>query len=287
MSDNDSDYEQPATSKPKTKASVQSETKKNVKNRNRPKRYLSLSIEEKKKILNMLETSTIAQVALKVNMPRSSIYNVVKRKDELIELSNKIGSASSRTRKRLRAVKHPQLDTAVNDWYNEQQQNGVVLADAIIRKKCFDLHKKMCTDSKCSFNASTGWLKSFKSRYIRIDDADNVSQTDDEFQEATKLPVQFAATEEGDELDNFNESFQEVSLIIKNEQVPIGSNELSVDPFSSDGSNDLATSRQLLKTILERIDDLREALKTYGDSSKVSTFNDWYAEYTKKLLATI
>ena len=132
----------PKTSKTKRKAEMQSTST--------PKR-INLSIEGKREIIrkyDSLPKMSIESAAEKLNLPKSSLWNILSKRKEIF-------AAPKGEMKRSRVGNDAMVENYLMRWFDTVSEKHAKITHEILRAKAEELAKKLGHDE---FKASSGWL---------------------------------------------------------------------------------------------------------------------------------
>lgn len=123
------------------------------------RKHKTLTLKDKMQIINMLDNGeSMADVALHYGIGRSTIYDIKLRRTKIMANVNNI----SENRKTLKFGKHPELDSALYNWFLEQRAMDIVVNGDKLKEMAKEIYKRI---AKRDFKASSGWLDKFKKRY--------------------------------------------------------------------------------------------------------------------------
>lgn len=158
------------------------------------KKLQFLSLKSKIDILNKLQDGVKpVRIAKEYGIALSTISRLKKCKTSLREAMNMYQNNSDR--RSLRGTFHPQMESALHQWYLDQTEKGVPVTGSVLRLKAREINKKI-RENDLEFRASPGWMDKFKKRYgIRLKSSRGERQTTDniafEFDdnEETEIPI--------------------------------------------------------------------------------------------------
>lgn len=131
-----------------------------------PKKRNSITIEQQKQIVDMIDANIKYKEIEKVTgVKKTTIGAIKKRRNKLVNVIALDDAADLKSRKRLRPVTHPRVDRAVYLWFLQQRDAHVPVSNEVLKEKALFFHSKMCTEAGCPFVAGNSWVTSFKSRH--------------------------------------------------------------------------------------------------------------------------
>lgn len=125
---------------------------------NRKKRNM-LPIKDKMDIIKMLDNGeSMANIALQYGIGRSTVYDIKLNRTKIMANVHNI----SEKRKTLKFGRHPELDSALYNWFLEQRAMDVVINGDHLKDKAMEISKRF---KNWNFKASSGWLHKYKQRF--------------------------------------------------------------------------------------------------------------------------
>lgn len=121
-----------------------------------------LSVAQQKAILELVDQGHPSRWIENETGVKMHTIRGIKRRREKIETA--LGSTRI-THKKIRDVKHPNVEKALYLWFLQSREANVRLSDAILQAKALDFHKLLCETATCKFVASSGWVDKFKKRH--------------------------------------------------------------------------------------------------------------------------
>lgn len=125
-----------------------------------------LTLEKKLEIVNELKKGvTPAALSVQYDVPRSTIYDIKSKSDEIEKFASQMESQDGRPnqRKVMKKAANEVLDTALYLWFIQKRSEGIPLSGPIIAEKAIFFNNKLNGDA--AFKASSGWLDRFKHRH--------------------------------------------------------------------------------------------------------------------------
>ena len=123
-----------------------------------------LTLKDKIKIYEQYRKGASAnQLASEYNIGKSSVYNIVRQKDQFKKYDGVLDKGLSKNKKTMKTAVNPGLDKALYLWFSQKYSQGLSISGPLLCKKALDFNKKL-GDSD-SFVASKGWLTNFKNRH--------------------------------------------------------------------------------------------------------------------------
>ncbi|XP_026475686.1 jerky protein homolog-like [Ctenocephalides felis] len=125
-----------------------------------------LSMKDKYDIIRRLDEGEPAiKLAIEYGVGKSTISYIRKQKSDIIEFISKIDSADGvKERKTMRLAENKVADEAIYRWIIiEKRSQGEQINGPILCEKAMELNQQY--GGPPNFQASTGWLKRFKSRH--------------------------------------------------------------------------------------------------------------------------
>lgn len=116
------------------------------------KKQITLSMEQRLKVLEDIKVSSAAVVAIKYNVDRSRIRRIKRNAAKILEFADK-----NRIQKRRQSIRKPlyeELDQHLLTWFKEKKTSGDHLSDALLFKRATELRENM--GSYSSFRVSDG-----------------------------------------------------------------------------------------------------------------------------------
>ena len=126
------------------------------------------SLQEKIELLDKVKKhpqSSRRELAELFKIPRSTLNRLISNEEQLRSRWGEVsrnGKESTKKLKRLRKGKDPEVDTALNDWFETVTSRGQKLSGPMLKEKAEDLAKKL---GNHSFVATEGWLSRWKARH--------------------------------------------------------------------------------------------------------------------------
>ncbi|CAK1602053.1 unnamed protein product [Parnassius mnemosyne] len=123
-----------------------------------------LSMKDKYEINKRLEEGESAtKLSLEYQVGKSTITDIKKKQKTNISnvISQLDSSNGSTSRKTMKLASNTNLDDAVYNWFTQKRSQGETISDPILCEKAVQFNEKIGGSS--NFQASTGWLKQFKS----------------------------------------------------------------------------------------------------------------------------
>lgn len=129
------------------------------------RKHVSLSIKTKVEILRKIERgSSVISVCEEYGVGRSTIYDIIKKKKELLEFfADSDSPLEMADRKTMHSVKNKDLDKVMIEWFRQRRRENVPLTGPILMQQAKIFHKEMKLTNSSEY--STGWLKRFKQRH--------------------------------------------------------------------------------------------------------------------------
>jgi hypothetical protein len=136
--------------------------------KNKRKRVV-LSLQTKLEIAEAIEngSSTPSMLCKKYNIGRSTVGNIVKKKESILRAAKESPAGISSNRKTLYGARHPQLEKALCSWVKQQRASNNVVSQGLLVQKAQWIYKKMVEHGvydRAPFTASSGWINGFKIR---------------------------------------------------------------------------------------------------------------------------
>ena len=128
-----------------------------------------LSLKEKIEVLDKIKkqspNSSQREFAEVFKIPRSTLTRLIKKEKEIRSSWREVtshGHKPTTKLKRLRKGKEPEVDTALNQWFDAVTSKGEKLSGRMLKEKAEDLAKKL---GHRHFIATEGWLSRWKARH--------------------------------------------------------------------------------------------------------------------------
>lgn len=131
-----------------------------------PKRKrIVLSMRDKYEINKRLEEGESAtKLSNEYKVGKSTITDIKKQKTSITNFISKLDSThGSSSRKTMKLATNTDLDDTVYKWFTQKRSQGEPISGPILCEKAIQFNEKLGGPS--NFQASTGWLKRFKSRH--------------------------------------------------------------------------------------------------------------------------
>lgn len=131
-----------------------------------PKRKrVVLSMKDKYEINKRLEEGESAtKLSIEYKVGKSTITDIKKQKTSISNFISQLDSSDgSSSRKTMKLASNTNLDDAVFKWFTQKRCQGEPISGPILCEKAVQFNEKLGGTS--NFQASTGWLKRFKSRH--------------------------------------------------------------------------------------------------------------------------
>lgn len=125
----------------------------------------TLSINDKRKLLDRVDAgASMRMMCEEFDIKTSTFYDIKKNKEKIRRHSLTLDDPGSSTKqkKRIRAVKHVDLDEAVYRWYKQERASNVSVRGIDIQHAAGRLAEHLGIRN---FVASSGWLYNFRSRH--------------------------------------------------------------------------------------------------------------------------
>ncbi|XP_026479269.1 jerky protein homolog-like [Ctenocephalides felis] len=124
-----------------------------------------LSMKDKYDIIRRLDEGELpTKLALEYGVGKSTVSDIRKQKFDIIEFISKIDSVDRvNERKTMRLAENKVADEAVYRWLIEKRSQGEQINGPILCEKAMELYQQY--GGPPNFQATTGWLKRFKSRH--------------------------------------------------------------------------------------------------------------------------
>lgn len=129
----------------------------------------TMTIMDKYKIIELREKGlTVSKIVKETGIPRNTVYGILRKKEvinkEVMKTKQIVNNTLLNKRKRVKKVTHPELEDALHLWFTNKRENNIPISDLMMRQQAMIFHRSFCTQSDCSFVASTGWFQKFKIR---------------------------------------------------------------------------------------------------------------------------
>lgn len=128
-----------------------------------------LTLQQKIEVLNKIKekppNTPLREFEKFLNVSKSVISRLKKDEISLREKWNESQNANESTRKRKREGKDPDVDEALNKWFELTTGRGVNVSGPLLKKKAEELAEKMGHNE---FVASDGWLSRWKVRHAIV-----------------------------------------------------------------------------------------------------------------------
>lgn len=155
-------------------------------NKENDRKRKRLSIEDKVKIIEKLNRGADHKsIMQEYGIAKSTVADIQKSGDKILSFANSSDSTFSFTkRKSMKKSTYEDVDKALLQWFNQERAIGRYISGPMLAKQAKFFYKAFGLEG--DFNASSGWLTRFKSRYgIRIhvtaSDTTNVDGSIEEF----------------------------------------------------------------------------------------------------------
>ena len=121
----------------------------------------ALNLDDKVKAINLCDGGKSCRaVAKEMDVGRTHIMNILKRKSEILDdLKNNISGSRKRQR---RATGNEDINQLCWDWFQEATGRRINISDPLIQEQALQFAKDLGVDQ---FKASNGWLQSFLKRH--------------------------------------------------------------------------------------------------------------------------
>ncbi|XP_046396683.1 jerky protein homolog-like [Ischnura elegans] len=131
----------------------------------RKRKRVVLDICQKLKIVERVsEGESPAKLAAESGIGITTVRDIVKKKDELLDFASKTDNLMTlRRRKSMKGSPYSDVDNAVYQWYQQKRREGVAVNGPMICEQARLFHQQLRGDG--TFSASSGWLTSFKDRH--------------------------------------------------------------------------------------------------------------------------
>jgi len=136
-------------------------------NRSEPKRKKSvLSIKQKEDVIKSIEERGLSfeKVAADNNLGLSTVYKIVKKKEQLVEFTK--NNPNSAIRKALKSTAFPELEKALLEWFNKQRLENQPITQIILASKSRELYDQIYKGKENAkpFKGSFGFIQKFCTR---------------------------------------------------------------------------------------------------------------------------
>ncbi|KAL0871135.1 hypothetical protein ABMA27_004918 [Loxostege sticticalis] len=131
-----------------------------------PKRKrVVISVSDKYDIIKRLEEGeTAPKLAKEYNISKTTIHDIRNNKTKIINFIAQLKSTEGSTsRKSMKPPMDIDLDNALYTWFTEKRSQRYYITGPILREMAIELNRVLGGPS--NFQASSGWLKSFKARH--------------------------------------------------------------------------------------------------------------------------
>lgn len=125
-----------------------------------------LTIEKKLEIIREIKKgSSASSLSVQFGVPRTTISDLKKNADDIIQFATRMESLDGRPKKRktMRSAKNEALDDALYLWFAQKRSEGIPLSGPLVSEKALVFNQKFNGDPE--FKASSGWLERFKNRH--------------------------------------------------------------------------------------------------------------------------
>jgi hypothetical protein len=177
-----------------------------------PKRKKSvLSIKQKENVIKSIEEQgkSAEQVAIDNNLSVSTVYKIVKNKEQLFEFTK--NNPNSAFRKALKLTTFPELEKALLEWFKQQQKENQPITQLLLALKSRELYDQIYKGQKNAkpFKGSFGFIQKFCQRnQISLKNINGKS-------DSNRIP---------DNIEANNEGFLSLNDCCPNEQVMVNKN---------------------------------------------------------------
>ncbi|KAK8728193.1 hypothetical protein OTU49_009160 [Cherax quadricarinatus] len=129
------------------------------------RKYTVLSIEDKIAVLRRIGAGeNVALVAAEYGISSSTIYDLKKQKDALLEFyTQTVDNKRYLDQKTSKNSKLPLLEKCLYEWYIKKQNEGMFISERNLITMAMEFYKELSLEEPCEF--STGWLADFKIRH--------------------------------------------------------------------------------------------------------------------------
>lgn len=126
-----------------------------------------LSMHDKYEINKRLQDGESAtKLSNEYGVGKSTITDIRKRKDSIASFISKLDSTDgSSARKTMKLATNKDLDDTVYKWFMQKRSEGEPISGPILCEKAMQFNIQISNGEPSNFQASTGWLKRFKSRH--------------------------------------------------------------------------------------------------------------------------
>jgi len=124
----------------------------------------SLPLYVKLSAIEELENNSLSvnQIADNLHVHHTTVRSWQKNKDKLCEWSSQFSFKIPKKQKRLRQSENEEIDKAMWMWFNTKRATGIPLTGPLIKAQALRFKNEFGKDK---FNASNGWLRTWKNRY--------------------------------------------------------------------------------------------------------------------------
>ena len=114
--------------------------------------------------MKLTETTSIAIVAERYEIRKSTISNIKKNREKILQFQQEMTDMGMKTAKVMKLGDDEQHDKAVYLWFKQKWMEGMLISGPILNEKAKQLHKMM-QGNDSSFSGSIGWQWRFCKRH--------------------------------------------------------------------------------------------------------------------------
>ena len=130
------------------------------------RKRLVLTLPKKIELVKRMEKGeSRAKLMTEYGVGSSTLYDLKKRKDELLSFVTSTESPTGKIQKRktLKGPKMQDLDSALYLWFQARRSDGKAVSGAALIDEAKKLKEILGIEGECNF--SVGWLRNFKERH--------------------------------------------------------------------------------------------------------------------------
>lgn len=119
-----------------------------------------LTLKEKVELIKFIENNSERKAAIAFGVSKSCVHNIKKRSLEYLE---RIKTENSNMCRKVRKTKNDHVNKATLYWLEKMKTVNICITGPLIQKTALHIAKVLQVSD---FQASSGWLESFKKRYL-------------------------------------------------------------------------------------------------------------------------
>ena len=122
-----------------------------------------LNLEQKVQVIKLSDEGlAVKNILSRVKCGKSQVYNILKRKQEIMEEYESLGGQSLNCHRKRRKTEYDEINRLTYEFFQDCHRRKINLTGPLLQEKALQFASEL---NFSEFKASNGWLEAFKKRH--------------------------------------------------------------------------------------------------------------------------